>query len=111
MTRPILEDNRIHPAIREKVSGYRRSMLDDVGATLAKHPVVVIGMRQNPFPKKACKALDAAGIAFHYLEYGSYFSMWRQRLALKMWTGWSTFPMVFVKGTLVGGFEDLQRLL
>ena len=111
MTRPILEDNRIHPAIREKVSGYRRSMLDDVGAALAKHPVVVIGMRQNPFPKKACKALDAAGIAFHYLEYGSYFSMWRQRLALKMWTGWSTFPMVFVKGTLVGGFEDLQRLL
>ena len=111
MTRPILEDNRIHPAIREKVSGYRKPLLDEVGAALAKHPVVVIGMRQNPFPKKACKALDAAGIAFHYLEYGSYFSMWRQRLALKMWTGWSTFPMVFVKGTLVGGFEDLQRLL
>ena len=27
-----------------------------------------------------------------------------------MWTGWPTFPMVFVKGTLVGGADDLQKL-
>ena len=28
-----------------------------------------------------------------------------------MWTGWPTFPMVFVKGTLVGGATDLQALI
>ena len=28
-----------------------------------------------------------------------------------MWTGWPTFPMVFVKGTLVGGAADLARLV
>ncbi len=65
----------------------------------------------NPFVKKARKALDAAGIGFHYLEYGSYFSMWRERTALKMWTGWPTLPMVFVRGTLVGGANDLDRLI
>ena len=27
-----------------------------------------------------------------------------------MWTGWPTFPMVFVKGTLVGGADDLTAL-
>jgi glutaredoxin-related protein len=27
-----------------------------------------------------------------------------------MWTGWPTFPMVFVKGSLIGGFEDLAQL-
>ena len=68
-------------------------------------------MRINPMPKKARRLLDAAGIAYHYLEYGSYFSLWRRRLALKMWTGWPTFPMVFVKGVLVGGADDLERLL
>ena len=52
-----------------------------------------------------------AGVAFKYLEYGSYLSEWRRRNALKMWTGWSTLPMVFVKGTLVGGAEDLERLI
>jgi glutaredoxin-related protein len=38
-------------------------------------------------------------------------SAWRTRNALKIWTGWPTFPMVFVRGVLVGGAEDLQRLI
>jgi glutaredoxin-related protein len=28
-----------------------------------------------------------------------------------MWSGWPTFPMIFVNGVLIGGFQDLQRLL
>jgi glutaredoxin-related protein len=52
-----------------------------------------------------------AGLAYKYLEYGGYFRGYRQRLPLKMWTGWPTFPMVFVKGVLVGGASDLERLI
>ncbi len=44
-------------------------------------------------------------------EYGSYLGEYRRRLALKMWTGWPTFPMVFVKGVLVGGAEDVAKLI
>jgi glutaredoxin-related protein len=28
-----------------------------------------------------------------------------------MWAGWPTFPMVFVKGVLVGGATDLEKLV
>jgi glutaredoxin-related protein len=28
-----------------------------------------------------------------------------------MWTGWPTFPMVFVKGILVGGASETKVLL
>jgi glutaredoxin-related protein len=73
--------------------------------------VVVVGMAQNPFPRRARRALDAAGVPYHDLSYGSYFGSWRRRNALKMWTGWPTFPMVFVRGQLIGGAEDLERLL
>ena len=59
----------------------------------------------------AGKALAAAAIPYKYLEHGSYFSEWQRRLALKMWTGWPTFPLVFVKGTLVGGAQDVKRLI
>jgi glutaredoxin-related protein len=38
-------------------------------------------------------------------------SQWRRRNALKMWTGWPTLPMVFVRGVLVGGADDLARLI
>jgi glutaredoxin-related protein len=30
--------------------------------------------------------------------------------ALKMWTGWPTFPMIFVRGVLIGGYDDLKQL-
>ena len=36
---------------------------------------------------------------------------WHRRLALKMWTGWPTFPMVFVDQKLIGGSKDLRALL
>jgi len=111
MSRPVLEEARIHPAIRDSVANHHRAIVDEVEAAVAAHAVVVVGMRQNPFPRRARKLLDAAGVPFEYLEYGSYLSDWRRRNALKMWTGWPTFPMVFVRGTLVGGADDLARLL
>ena len=111
MSRPILDAAQIHPAIRETIAGHHLDIIDEVRTAISVHPVVVVGMSQNPMPRKARKALDAAGVAHHYLEYGSYFNNWRRRNALKMWTGWPTFPMVFVKGTLVGGASDVMRLI
>jgi glutaredoxin-related protein len=111
MPRPILDQDHIHPAIRDKVAGYQQAIVQEVMAAIRGNDVVVVGMAMNPFPKKARAALDQAGQPFKYLEYGSYASRWRERSALKLWTGWPTFPMVFVKGTLVGGFKDLQALI
>jgi glutaredoxin-related protein len=111
MPRPILDESRLHPAIRAKVAEQHGDIVGEVQAAIGSSDVVVVGMAQNPFPRRARRALDAAGIAYRYLEYGSYFSGWRRRNALKMWTGWPTFPMVFVKGTLVGGAEDVEKLI
>ena len=66
-------------------------------------------MSQNPFPKRARQLLDRKGIPYRYIGYGSYFGKWHERLPLKLWTGWPTFPMI-VKGSLIGGFQDLERL-
>ena len=110
MSRPVLEEARIHPSIRTKVTESRQAIVREVMAAVASHDVVVVGMGINPHPKQARKALDAMGQPYKYLEYGSYLSQWRLRNALKMWTGWPTFPMVFVKGTLVGGANEVTRL-
>jgi glutaredoxin-related protein len=111
MPRQILDETRIHPAIREFVANNHSDIVHEVQQALADQRIVVVGMAQNPFPKRACRALAAKGIAYRYLEYGSYLSGWRRRNALKMWTGWPTFPMVFVDGSLIGGFADLRKLL
>lgn len=111
MTRSLLEEAHIHPAARDRVATWQLPIVREVQAAVAAHAVLVVGMGLNPFVKQARTALDAAGIKHHYLEYGNYFGMWRQRGALKMWTGWPTLPMVFVRGSLVGGATDLKKLI
>lgn len=111
MPRSILDESRIHPAIQGKVARHEQAIVQEVQSAIAAHAVVVVGMGINPFPKKARRALDDAGVPYHYLEYGNYLNTWRERNALKMWTGWPTLPMVFVRGMLVGGASDLAKLI
>ena len=111
MSRSILDEAHIHPAIRETIASHHADIVQEVQSAVAGNAVVVVGMAQNPFPKKARRMLERQGLAFRYLEYGNYLSSWRRRNALKMWTGWPTFPMIFVKGVLIGGAGELQKLI
>ena len=111
MSRPLLSESHVHPAIRAKIDNLHKDIITEVQSAISANPVVVVGMGMNPMPKRARKALDAAGVRYTYLEYGNYFNTWRRRNALKMWTGWPTFPMVFVKGSLVGGASDVEALI
>jgi monothiol glutaredoxin len=110
MARSILDEDHIHPAVRDAITRSHADIVREVEEAVAANKVVVVGMGQNPFPKHARRILDAKGIAYKYLEYGNYFSGWRRRTALKMWSGWPTLPMVFVKGVMIGGAADLARL-
>jgi glutaredoxin-related protein len=110
MTRPQLSADKISPAVIDAVENFHRSTVDEVAAAVARDPVVVVGMAQNPVVKRARALLDAEGVKFTYLEYGSYFSQWKVRLAIKLWAGFPTFPMVFIDGTLIGGNAELVKL-
>jgi monothiol glutaredoxin len=111
LPRPILVEARIHPGIRENIATRHVDIVNEVEAAIAASDIVVVGMAHNPHVKRARRALARAGIACRYLEYGNYLGQWRRRNALKMWSGWPTFPMVFVEGVLIGGASDLERLI
>lgn len=105
------DESKKHPRAKNFMDGFHSEIIAQVRNAVDAHDVVMVGMAQNPFPKKARKLLDSQGIKFHYLEYGSYASMWKERLALKIWVGWPTFPMIFIKGTFIGGSSELQKLV
>ncbi len=111
MPREILDPKNIHTSIQKIVSEQHADIIAEVKEAVANNAIVIVGMAQNPAPKRARKVLDELNIDYHYLEYGSYFKEWRRRNALKMWTGWPTFPMIFVKGTLIGGSSDMRALV
>ena len=101
--RPRLEETFVAPSALSAIEGFQAQVVRDVEAAVRRDAVVVVGMAQNPHVKNVRKALVAAGIQFTYIEHGSYFSKWRERLAIKLWSGWPTFPQVFVRGVLIGG--------
>ena len=109
--RKMLMNDQIHPTQRDKVNSYHADVVAAVEAAVEPNRIVVVGIRWNDAVWQARKNLTKAGLDFKYIEYGSYTSMWRKRLALKMWTGWPTFPMIFVDQQLIGGNSDLKKLL
>ena len=109
--RDVLPDDKIAPAAARQIHRFHRDYVDEVKAAVARDHVVVVGMAQNPVVRRAKRALAAANIPFTSLDHGSYLSGYRRRLAIKLWTGFPTFPQVFVDGVLIGGNHELQLLL
>lgn len=109
--RKMMSADGLHPSIREDVLTFQSDVVAEVMQAVQDNRIVVVGMRWNNSVRKARRNLEKAGLDFSYLEYGSYTSEWHKRLGLKMWTGFPTFPMVFVDQQLVGGNSDLESLL
>lgn len=110
-SRPLFAEVSVHPMALENMAQFQADVVREVSDAVAREPVVVVGMAWNPHVSGARRALRAAGIAYRYLGYGNYIGGWRKRLAIKLWSGWPTFPQVFVRGTLIGGASDLKRAL
>ncbi len=109
MTRPL--HSSPSAAALTAMNSFHSNIVEEVKKAVANNNVVIVGMAWNPVVKKARRVLDEKKIAYTYLEYGNYLSMWRQRLSIKLWSGWPTFPQVFVKGTLVGGCSETEAAL
>ena len=109
--RQILSPDNIHLAIHSKIQDYQRPIVDEVMKAVQDNHILIVGMRGNNSVRKARLALTKAELPFTYLEYGSYLSGWYKRLSLKMWTGFPTFPMIFIDQTLIGGYSDLVTWL
>ena len=111
MNRPVLAPEKVSQNALTLISGYHQDVVTEVANAVASNKIVVVGMAQNPFVGKARKALQNATKDFKYLQYGSYFSQWKPRLAIKLWSGWPTYPQIFVDGKLIGGFKELDQEL
>jgi len=111
MSRHILAEDKIHPNVVGRVANLNKRFVDESQQQVDSNEIVILGMMGNPHCYAAQSHMKKLGKEYLYLEYGSYLTQWRKRNALKMWTGWPTFPMVFVKGQFVGGASDLKKLI
>ncbi len=111
MKRNVLEDSNVHSSALHFISHFHHETVQEVINAVKTHKIVIVGMAQNPVVKKARKHLESQNMDYYYLSYGSYFSQWKKRLAIKLWSGWPTYPQVFIDGKLIGGCDDLIKFL
>lgn len=107
----VLSDDKIHLGAKNAMAAFHADVVSEIEKAITAHDWVIVGMAQNPVVKKARGILTGRKVNFHYIEHGSYFGGWKKRLAIKLWSGWPTFPQVFHKGTLIGGAADLEKYL
>ena len=100
--------DKIAPAAQAQVGAFHKDFVDEVAAAVAANHIVVVGMAQNPVVKRAHRALKKIDAKYVTINHGSYFSGWKRRLAIKLWSGFPTFPQVFVDGVLIGGCKELE---
>lgn len=109
-TRPLHD-----PAKRTEVAAQKmlkhQTLLAQVSEAVGRDRVVVVGMGWNPHVRRVRAALDKAEVAHTYLEFGNYSNQWRERLAIKMWSGWPTFPQIYVRGVLLGGADEVEQAI
>ena len=109
--RKILSQEKLNPVAAQSIAQFHNEVVAQVEAAIGSHEWVIVGMRMNPVVKKAKKLLAQNSIKFEYVEFGSYTKGWKERLAIKLWSGWPTFPQVFHKGILIGGASDLAKCI
>jgi glutaredoxin-related protein len=108
---PRLDAARATEEALARMATFHADVVQEVERAVLRDKVVVVGMDWNPHVIQARRRLSAAGVPFTYIGHGNYLWGWRKRLAVKLWSGWPTFPQVFVNGTLIGGDSDLARAM
>jgi monothiol glutaredoxin len=109
--RPALSESAITEPALSKMQRFHAETIERLKAAIGSHKIVVVGMMGNPHCRRARRVLTEANKPFEYIEIGSYLGGWRPRLAIKLWSGWPTFPQVFVDGRLVGGADEITKAL
>lgn len=109
MPRQVLDESRIHPAIRDKIAAYRSDILKEVQDAIAANDFVVGA--PEPLPEEGAQASRRRRHPVQVPRVRQLPQPVAPATRDQDVTGWPTYPLVFVKGTLIGGFSDLEKLV
>lgn len=79
----------------------------DIKRTIKKNPLVVFGLSYCPYCHKAKELLAPYKPVVKDIDLNKNANGTRR--ALKKISGMKTFPQIFLKGRLLGGYEDTSR--
>lgn len=84
-------------------------LLTNLANQIETDTVVVIDISNGAYIEKIDSIFRMKGLEISYVEVGTPFTKIQERDAIKAWSGWHTFPQIFVNGYLIGGHEELRK--
>jgi glutaredoxin-related protein len=86
-------------------------LLTSISVSVEKNTCVVITIENGPYTRQILEILKENGIEVQLIEIGTPFTKIKEREMVKIWSGWDSFPQIYLNGFLLGGYEELKLSL
>jgi glutaredoxin-related protein len=83
-------------------------LLTSISVSVEKNTCVVITIENGPYTRQILEILKDNGIEVQLIEIGTPFTKIKEREMVKIWSGWDSFPQIYLNGFLLGGYEELK---
>lgn len=84
-------------------------LLTNLSIKIETDTIVVLDMSNGTYMEKIQSIFRMKGLEIDLQEFGTPFTKKNEREAIKAWSGWQTFPQIFVNGYLIGGYIELKK--
>ena len=73
--------------------------------------IVVIGVQLSPQNSQVRALLQFTNHTAKEIYLRPWMLNKHKKLAVMLWSGWPTFPQIFIRGMLIGGEQELRRAI
>ena len=96
---------------QNEIALFQQSFVEELQCMINNFDIVVIGVQLDPKNRQVSSLLHGSkhNVKEHYLR--PWLMDKRKKLAVRLWSGWPTFPQIFIRGMLIGGEQELQRAI
>ena len=106
---------KIHALISEeaqaRLSDFHQPLIEQLQQEIHSHDIVVVGLAYQPSTQRVIKELNKLDCLTQCIEISPWIGSSEKRLAIKIWSGWPSFPQIFVRGMLIGGELELGNFV
>ena len=96
---------------QNEIALFQQPFVEELQCMINNFEIVVVGVQLNSKSRQVSTLLQASEHDFKELYLRPWLMDRRKKLAVMLWSGWPTFPQVFIRGMLIGGEQELRRAI
>ena len=96
---------------QNEIALFQQSFVEELQCMINNFDIVVIGVQLSSRNRQVSSLLQATNHTVKELYLRPWMMDKHKKLAVMLWSGWPTFPQIFIRGMLIGGEQELRRTI